>query len=86
MNSGQDSSANRLRLSLRAWRFLAPRIDPSRSRLTWRTQALYWLDGAIQSTLQRIQNKAYSEALAATIPQPPIFVLGFWRSGTTFLQ
>ncbi len=40
----------------------------------------------MQSTLRRIQDKSYSEALAATILQPPIFVLGFWRSGTTFLH
>jgi omega-hydroxy-beta-dihydromenaquinone-9 sulfotransferase len=86
MDPQQDSSANRLRLSLGAWRPLVRRIDPNRSRLTWRTNALYWLDGAMQSTLQRIQNKSYSEALAATVLQPPIFVLGFWRSGTTLLH
>jgi omega-hydroxy-beta-dihydromenaquinone-9 sulfotransferase len=86
MDPQQDSSTNRLRLSLGAWRSLARRIDPSLSRLSWRTRSLYWLDGAMQSTLQRIQNKVYSEALAATIPQAPVFVLGFWRCGTTFLH
>ncbi len=40
----------------------------------------------MQSILQRIQNKSYAEALATTVPKPPIFVLGFWRSGTTFLH
>ncbi len=40
----------------------------------------------MQSMLHCIQNKSYSEALAAAIPAAPIFVLGFWRSGTTLLH
>ena len=80
------SPKNRLRLLRGAWQSLARKIDPSRSRLTARGRALYWLNGAIQSTLHDIQKKSYADALAKTMLSTPIFVLGFWRSGTTFLH
>jgi hypothetical protein len=34
----------------------------------------------------RIQQKSHAEALKAIQVEPPIFILGFWRSGTTFLH
>lgn len=82
----QDSPANRFRLLLGTWRSLARRIDPSLSCLNWRTRTLYFLNGAMQSFLLRIQEKSFSDALATVVPPAPIFVLGFWRSGTTLLH
>jgi hypothetical protein len=76
----------RLRLPLPAWRCLAQKLDPQRSSLTWRTRLLYALSGATHSALTRIQDLSYADALKAAVPSPPIFLLGFWRSGTTFLH
>jgi omega-hydroxy-beta-dihydromenaquinone-9 sulfotransferase len=82
----QASGAKRLRLLRGTWQSLAVKIDPGCSRATRRTRALYWLNGTTQSILHRIQNKSYADALATVVPPAPIFVLGFWRSGTTFLH
>jgi len=65
---------------------LVHNIDPSRSRLTRRTRTLYWLNSAIQSLLHQIQKKSVADQLTNLEMPPPIFVLGFWRSGTTFLH
>lgn len=40
----------------------------------------------MHSLLSRIQAKSFANALADCVPFPPIFILGFWRSGTTFLH
>lgn len=82
----RTSPKNRLRLLRGTWQSIAHKIDPSRSRLTSRDRAVYWLNGAIQSALHELQKKSYADALAKTVPLPPIFVLGFWRSGTTLLH
>jgi omega-hydroxy-beta-dihydromenaquinone-9 sulfotransferase len=79
-------SPDRLRLLNNSWRSLARKINPTWSRLTLRTRFLYWLDGHVQSILYGLQEKSYSDKLATTIPSAPIFVLGFWRSGTTLLH
>lgn len=86
IDSEKGSSGDRLRLLLGSWRSLVHKIDPSRSRLTFRTQALYWLNGATQSFLHGLQKKSYADALAKIVPPAPVFVLGFWRSGTTLLH
>ena len=80
------SGASRFRLLLDAWRSLSGRIDPALSCMSMRTRSMYGLNGAIQSLLLRIQEKSFLDALESAMPQPPIFVLGFWRSGTTFLH
>ena len=80
------SPKNRLRLLRGAWESLASKIDPARSRLTLRTRAAYWLNGTIQSTLHELQKRSFAEQLKKTVPPAPFFVLGFWRSGTTFLH
>lgn len=36
--------------------------------------------------LMRIQDASHAEKLNVATPKPPIFLLGFWRSGTTFLH
>jgi hypothetical protein len=86
IGSEEGSSGHRLRLLLGSWRSLVRKIDLDRSRLTIATRTLYWLNGATQSMLQQIQKRSYSEELATVIPPPPLFVLGFWRSGTTLLH
>lgn len=75
----------RLRLSLAAWRRLYKKHDPSR-HIAWGNCLSYALAGATQSALMRIQATSQAEALKTVIVPPPIFLLGFWRSGTTFLH
>jgi hypothetical protein len=84
--SDQALGTKRLRLLRSTWQNLALKIDPGRSRATRRTRALYWLNGTTQSILHRIQNRSYADALATVVSPAPVFVLGFWRSGTTLLD
>lgn len=83
---GQASGAKRLRLLRGTWQNLAPKMDPNCSRVSRGTRALYSLGGITQSILYRIQNSSHADALAKVVPPAPIFVLGFWRSGTTLLH
>jgi omega-hydroxy-beta-dihydromenaquinone-9 sulfotransferase len=80
------SPQDRLRLLRVTWKSLAAKIDPNRSRLTFRTRLSYGVNSAVQSTLHELQKKSYAEALEKAVSPAPIFVLGFWRSGTTFLH
>jgi omega-hydroxy-beta-dihydromenaquinone-9 sulfotransferase len=74
-----------LRLSLGAWRRLAKRID-DRSQLQWPTRFAYYLTGIVHSCLFKLQAASHADALRACAPYPPLFLLGFWRSGTTLLH
>jgi omega-hydroxy-beta-dihydromenaquinone-9 sulfotransferase len=47
---------------------------------------LYQLNGSVHSLLAGLQRKSHASVLAGSVPSPPIFILGFWRSGTTFLH
>jgi hypothetical protein len=76
----------RLRLSVGAWRRLAVKITPDRSQLSLRCNLAYWLGGVGHSLLFRLQCASHAEALNAADPFPPVFVLGFWRSGTTLFH
>jgi len=76
----------RLRLSLNAWRRLTLKIEASGERLNWRLCLPYWLSSPVYSLLGRIQDRSHADTLKNTAPSPPVFVLGFWRSGTTFLH
>lgn len=76
----------RLRLSRDAWRRISDKIDPSISSGGYKTRLLYSSAGAANSLLAKMQLVAHSEALEKTRVPPPIFLLGFWRSGTTFLH
>ena len=82
----QAAEVKCLRLLLATWLALNAKIDAGCSRVAGRTRALYRLNGIAQSILYRIQHKSHEEALAKVIPPAPIFVLGFWRSGTTLLH
>lgn len=76
----------RLRLSRDAWRRLAPRIDAARALVNPGTRLLYSAAGAKNSLLAKLQTLSHAEALEKVQVPPPIFLLGFWRSGTTFLH
>jgi omega-hydroxy-beta-dihydromenaquinone-9 sulfotransferase len=75
---------HRLRLSRAAWQRLTHRIEASGSARP--TQLSYWLAGVGHSALFRIQHAGYRDRIQSTEPLPPIFLLGFWRSGTTLLH
>jgi len=85
MSSAREMS-RRLRLSRSAWRRLAAGIDRNRSQLRFHAKLAYWLTSAGHSLLFRLQDASLADALKAACPTPPIFVLGFWRSGTTLLH
>ncbi|HXX15515.1 MAG TPA: sulfotransferase [Candidatus Eremiobacteraceae bacterium] len=76
----------KLRLSLGAWRQLARKIDPRRARVSRQLRCSYLLSSMVYSALARIQRTSHADALQTCCPSPPIFILGFWRSGTTFLH
>jgi omega-hydroxy-beta-dihydromenaquinone-9 sulfotransferase len=76
----------RLRLSLDAWQRLASKIDRNRSVAGFGTRLLYSSASATNSLLAKMQALAHAEALQKVNVPPPIFLLGFWRSGTTFLH
>jgi len=58
-------------------------ISPSRLPLVLQISAM----SVVNSTLGSIQNLVFSDRIAAsTIDVPPIFILGHWRTGTTYLH
>jgi len=81
-----DRPSQQFRLLLSTSQRLFRKIDPTRNRLTLRARSLYWLNSATQSVLYEIQKKSFQHELDHIAPETPIFVLGFWRSGTTFLH
>jgi hypothetical protein len=85
-NSRRDKKPRRLRLSLGAWRSLSSRIDSNRARTGWPTRFGYWLSGLNHSVLARVQHASHADKIKIASPAPPLFILGFWRSGTTFLH
>ncbi len=76
----------RLHLTREAWRRLSRKVDPNRSQNGLYRKALYSLSAARASWLCRIQHAKNSDAINSVIVSPPVFLLGFWRSGTTFLH
>jgi omega-hydroxy-beta-dihydromenaquinone-9 sulfotransferase len=82
----KESSGARFHLLGSTWRSICRKIDPSRSRLAFRKRVLSSIDAGVQSALYSLQHRSFSDKLAKVVPPPPIFVLGFWRSGTTLLH
>jgi len=78
--------ARRLRLSLDAWRGLTNATNRSSSRVGWGTNLAYSFSGIVHSSLFKLQRASHAEALKNVIVSPPVFLLGFWRSGTTLLH
>jgi hypothetical protein len=81
-----NAGKQRLRLSLAAWRRLRRRPDLENVRLSLSARLGYWMGGASHSLLARIQQTSFAEKIRTAAPAPPLFLLGFWRSGTTFLH
>jgi hypothetical protein len=77
---------HRLRLTRPAWQRFLPKIEAAGVRLTWRTNLSYWVTGVSSSILLRLQHASHAEAIKTADPLAPIFILGFWRSGTTLLH
>jgi omega-hydroxy-beta-dihydromenaquinone-9 sulfotransferase len=77
---------SRLRLSYRAWRRLVQETKANGVRMNWRASIPYWFTSPFYSLLSKIQHRGYAGALQDVVPSPPIFILGFWRSGTTLLH
>lgn len=73
-------------MSRDAWQRLASKIDPNRSVAGFGTRLLYSSASATNSVLAKMQAVGHAEALEKVKVPPPIFLLGFWRSGTTFLH
>jgi hypothetical protein len=82
----KQEGKQRLRLSRDAWRRISSKIDPHRSIANSKTRLLYSASSASNSLLAKMQSVAHAEALEKAKVPPPIFLLGFWRSGTTFLH
>jgi hypothetical protein len=77
---------HRLRLSRDAWQRLATKLDHDRATLGLPTRLLYSAASASNSLLAKLQNLSHAETLRTVKVPPPLFLLGFWRSGTTFLH
>jgi hypothetical protein len=82
----KQQGKQRLRLSRGAWRRISGQIDPLRSIAGYKTRLLYSAASATNSLLAKMQSLAHAEALERAKVPPPIFLLGFWRSGTTLLH
>jgi hypothetical protein len=65
---------------------LAKRIDRRCSQLKWHTRLAYDLTGVAHSSLFKLQTASHADALRTATSYPPVFLLGFWRSGTTLLH
>ncbi len=76
----------RLRLSLNAWRRISAKIDRERGYPNVWIRGAYLLTSVANSLLFRLQDASLAEALKAANPRPPVFIIGFWRSGTTMLH
>jgi hypothetical protein len=57
-------------------------IDPP----FWTRAALLSAGSAVNSILRGWENWRYAKAVADTPVQPPLFILGHWRQGTTHLH
>jgi len=76
----------RLRLTHTAWRQIAAKIDATRATRNWAIRLSYAAAGIRNSVLARLQSLSQADALQKVEVPPPLFLLGFWRSGTTFLH
>jgi len=68
---------------LAAWRRLRRRYPGAMAR---GLAARGYAAGALMSALRAWQQRRYGAALAATALEPPVFIVGHWRSGTSWLH
>ncbi len=57
-------------------------VDP----VYWHRAAFITLTSLVNSALRRNERRVYDQAIAGVDIQPPLFILGHWRSGTTLLH
>jgi omega-hydroxy-beta-dihydromenaquinone-9 sulfotransferase len=57
-------------------------VDPA----YWHRAAFITLASTLNSYFRKREHRQFHDAIAATEIQPPIFILGHWRSGTTHLH
>ncbi|HEX7261393.1 MAG TPA: sulfotransferase, partial [Luteolibacter sp.] len=57
-------------------------VDPA----YWHRAAFITLASAMNSWFRKKEERQFQEQVAATMVQPPLFILGHWRSGTTHLH
>lgn len=57
-------------------------VDPA----YWHRAAFITLTSLANSALRRNERREYDQAIEAADIQPPLFILGHWRSGTTLLH
>ncbi len=69
---------NRLNLSAAAWRMLKEVYADQLPSVPWKVRASYRFMSSYMSLLERKQ--------APALQRPPLFIVGHWRSGTTFLH
>ncbi len=86
VKTAEVSTRKKLRLSLPAWRRSAECLQRSKTPLPARIRVAYFASSGFHSLLFKIQDASRAELLKSTVPLPPIFILGFWRSGTTLLH
>jgi len=75
-----------LRLTGAARHSLVQKIDAGRAQISWRTRISYALGGSAHSLLAKLQQAAFAERIESANSPAPVFLVGFWRSGTTFLH
>lgn len=76
----------RLRLSMEAWNRLAAKVEIRQLEINLRDRSAYRLGAICYSALDRLQRISHADELQAAVPPDPIFILGFWRSGTSYLH
>lgn len=57
-------------------------VDPA----YWHRAAFITLAGGMNSWFRNMEERQFHDRIAATTIQPPLFILGHWRSGTTHLH
>ena len=69
------------------WRTLRRRPHHQVAPAYWHRAAAMTLTSWVSTPLSQLESWRYDTAIAATeLPADPIFILGHWRSGTTFLH
>ncbi|QDT52347.1 Sulfotransferase domain protein [Caulifigura coniformis] len=72
-------------LTLRNWLALL-RLKPTIDRASWKRVVGISAASTANSVFSAVENLLYSRRTRRATVAPPVFVLGHWRSGTTFLH
>lgn len=81
---------HQLALSRSAWRQISDLLTAYRQSIdpvSWSHRTSYWWSSSVFSLTDQLQIASRAEDLASLrSPETPLFVTGFWRSGTTLLH